>query len=190
MSTDGEDVPEAGNDPQLRDLVVTAGKAVYWVVYPVAIGLYYVLYNLAFAVVFILKLLYRPLEFLLLPVVYLGQFLFACVLAPFKFLARFETLYIYLGIGALVGGALGLLLAFICTSLQGPLGLEPQPLESGRTAKQYRQEKRRKRENGLPLLSPGYSSPNQVSASNSSRRVGRGKGMLQQPIMEEVDSDY
>ncbi len=102
-----------------------------------------------------------------------------------------QTLYIYLGIGALVGGALGLLLAFVSGSLQGPLGLNSKPEDSGRTAKQYRQDKRKKKAtSGTPFLSPGYSSPNQISMSDSSRRSSRGKGVIGQTIMEELDSDY
>ncbi len=89
--TDAEDVPEAGSDPQVRDLLVTAGKAIYWLVYPIAIGVYYILYYVFFSLLFVLKLLYRPLEFVLLPVFYLGYFLWACLLAPFRFLARFEV---------------------------------------------------------------------------------------------------
>jgi hypothetical protein len=91
MAASGENMPEPGADPQIRDLLLTAGKAIYWLGYPIVVGLYYGLYYLAFAVVFVLKLLYRPLEFTLLPLVCFAQFLFACLLAPFRFLARFEV---------------------------------------------------------------------------------------------------
>lgn len=73
--------------PPLR----TAWKAIYWIVWPIAVLVYWLLYYLAFAVLFLLKLVYRPLEFILLPVIYFAQFLFACLLAPFQVLAKFEV---------------------------------------------------------------------------------------------------
>jgi hypothetical protein len=86
-----EDVQEPAADPVAWDLLVIAGRVIYWIVYPIGIALYHLVYYLAFAGLFIFKLLYRPLEFILLPLVYLVQFLFACLLAPFQFLARFEV---------------------------------------------------------------------------------------------------
>jgi hypothetical protein len=89
-----------------------------------------------------------------------------------------------------VGIALGLLLAFIYGSLQGPLGLDSQPEPRGRTAKEYRQEKRkRKAKAEVPLMSPTYLSPAQLSQSDSGRKSRRSKGLISSTIMEEVDSD-
>ena len=87
----GEDVPEAGADPTTKELLQWIGKAAYWIVYPIAITIYHTAYYISFGAVFVVKLLYRPLEFILLPVVYLAQFIFNCILAPFRFLARFEV---------------------------------------------------------------------------------------------------
>lgn len=50
-----------------------------------------VLYYLAVGVFFILKLLYRPLAFLLQPVVYFGRFIYACIVAPFRLLVKLEV---------------------------------------------------------------------------------------------------
>ena len=86
-----EDIQTPAADPQMLELLGSAGKILYWIIWPIAIALFYTLYYLAFAVLFILKLLYRPLEFVLLPVFYLLRFFGACVLAPFHFLARFEV---------------------------------------------------------------------------------------------------
>jgi hypothetical protein len=86
---------------------------------------------------------------------------------------------------------LGLLLALIYGSMKKPLGLDSKPEPQGRTAKQYREEKhKRKAKSETPIMSPGYLSPSHLSMSDSSRRAGRGKGLLSQTIMEEVDSDY
>ena len=64
-----------------------------FVVKPVATAVGTAVYYLAFGVVFVLKLLWQPLEFLLLPLLYLGDFILQCLLAPFRFLAKFEVWY-------------------------------------------------------------------------------------------------
>lgn len=58
-----------------------------------------------------------------------------------------------------------------------------------RTAKQYREDKAAQRAKAeQPLLSPGYLSPPD-SFTNTNGRA-RGRNLLAQTIMEEVDSDY
>ena len=86
-----EEVQESGMDPQIKDVLSTTGTVVWWICWPIGISLYYVGYYLAFTILFIVKLVYRPLEFVLLPVIYLGQFLLACVAVPFRLLAKFEV---------------------------------------------------------------------------------------------------
>ena len=86
-----EDVSEPAVDPVTKDIIRTATAVIYWLCYPVAIALYYVLYYVSFAVLFVAKLLYRPFEFVLLPVIYLGYFILNCLAAPFRFLAKFEV---------------------------------------------------------------------------------------------------
>lgn len=102
-----------------------------------------------------------------------------------------QTLYIYLGIAALVGITLGLLISLIAGSLNKILGLEPESTPPGRTAKQYREARRKQRVKAeAPLMSPGYISPGYLSLSDGMRKGNRGKGLISQTIMEEVDSDY
>lgn len=59
---------------------------------PVGIFIGSIIYYVAFSVLFVLRLLWRPLQFLLLPVLYLGDFILRCILAPFRFLAKFEVM--------------------------------------------------------------------------------------------------
>ena len=87
-----EDVPEAALDPQVRDLAGWAAKIFYWTLWPIGISIYYILYYISFVLLFVLRLIYRPLEFILLPVFYLLQFILNCLLAPFQFLAKFEVM--------------------------------------------------------------------------------------------------
>ena len=86
-----EDVQEPAKDPVLRDILSVAGKTLYWISWPIGIGIYYLVYYMSFALLFVVKLVYRPLEFILLPVFYLLKFVFGCLIAPFQFLAKFEV---------------------------------------------------------------------------------------------------
>lgn len=62
--------------------------AIAWsICYPIGVVLRY----LALSVLFVLRLLYRPVGFLLQPVVYLGRFALACLVAPFTLVAKFEV---------------------------------------------------------------------------------------------------
>lgn len=61
--------------------------SLYWLIYAIAV----LLKNIAFALLWLLHLLYRPIAFTLQPVVYLGQFLLACLALPFKALVKFEV---------------------------------------------------------------------------------------------------
>ena len=58
---------------------------------PIGLAIGHAVYYLAFSLFFVLRLLWQPLEFLLLPVLYLGEFFLRCFLAPFRFLAKFEV---------------------------------------------------------------------------------------------------
>lgn len=59
----------------------------YFIVYPI----WFVVWYIVIAAVALAKLLYRPIAWLLQPVVYLGRFLLACFVAPFHFIAKFEV---------------------------------------------------------------------------------------------------
>lgn len=59
----------------------------YWIFWPVGKLLLY----LAILVLTTLKLLYRPVAFLSLPLLYLGRFMLVCLAAPFQLLAKLEV---------------------------------------------------------------------------------------------------
>ncbi|KAK3681213.1 hypothetical protein LTR37_020927 [Vermiconidia calcicola] len=173
---------ESADDPTIKDLLLWTGKTLYWIVRPIGLSVYYIVYYILFAVLLVMKLLYRPLEFLLLPLVYFTRFVLQCLAAPLRFAAKFETLYIYLGIAAITGVVLGLVVSLIYGILKRPLGLDSEPEPPGRTATQYREEKRKQK---APLMSSGIAPLSYVS----SRCKPGGKGLLPHTIMEEVDSD-
>lgn len=75
----------------------------------------------------------------------------------------------------------GLALTYIYGSLHAALQLDTQSISKDRTAKQYRESKRKhKVKTEVPL---GY-----ISMSDS--KPYRGRGLVAQTIMEEMDSDY
>ncbi|TKA29011.1 hypothetical protein B0A50_03423 [Salinomyces thailandicus] len=161
------------------------------------------LYYIATGVLYILKLLYWPVDFLLQPFVYLGRFLFACCLAPFQLLVKLEVVYIYLGVAAIVGVAIGVAIALIYSSLTSFIGSDsPSRRAQLRSAKEYRESKRRRKaaiEQPLTPLSAATPPvrisrdqvvPGHIGTSDSTRKGRRNQSLLSQTIMEEVDSDY
>ncbi|KAI7201732.1 hypothetical protein KC343_g6313 [Hortaea werneckii] len=166
---------------------------------------------------FLAKLLYWPVGFLLQPVVYLARFILICLLAPFRLLVKLETLYIYLGTAALVGLTVGLIISLIYGSLSNIIGSNTAPAAAAqsrlRSAKEYRETKKRKKQNRLlsdeppAILSPvlasspirvaqrdylsaGYGGGGGGGMSDHVRRSRRFHGLLDQTIMEATDSDF
>ena len=184
------------------------GVVLYWLCWPVGILLFY----LSTAVLAILKLLYWPIAFLLQPFVYFGRFILAILALPFRALVKLEVsleilsvttltancdplqpLYNYVGVAALVGILGGLALYFIYNAFQRLLRLDSDlgsTPSQGRTVKQYRQEKARNKAKTDPyLLSPGMVNLSKGLAK-SPTGTGRTRNLLDQTIMEEMDSDY
>lgn len=91
MAASGEGVAPTARDPVVADILYWGYTIAYWIFWPIGIALYYVAYYASFALLFVIKLIWRPLEFVLLPLYYLGKFVLACFAAPFKFLAKFEV---------------------------------------------------------------------------------------------------
>lgn len=77
--------------PQFLGLLHLGWDVSVFVFKPIGLAIGNAIYYIAFGVVIVLRLLWRPLEFLLLPVLYLGDFIVRCTLAPFRFLAKFEV---------------------------------------------------------------------------------------------------
>jgi len=59
----------------------------WYIVYPIWIAIYY----LAVVLLAILQFLYRPIAFILQPVVLLGRFIAACLALPFRLIAKLEV---------------------------------------------------------------------------------------------------
>ncbi|KAK5722555.1 hypothetical protein LTR15_005786 [Elasticomyces elasticus] len=185
---------ESVDEQRMNIYLATTITVLWYICYPIAFAVYYA----AIALVFIAKILYRPVGFLLQPLLYLGRFTLACLIAPFELLGRFETVYIYLGIAALVGITIGLAQLYLYNLLIRLLRLDTKPVpQRTRTAREYREAKRKEQEKAdAPLISSGLlsmneTSPNQLSPaystqSDTARRMKRSKGLLNQTIAEEM----
>ncbi|SMY27186.1 unnamed protein product [Zymoseptoria tritici ST99CH_1A5] len=174
----------------LRSILAVTGNLLYWIVYPIGLTLWYI----AQVLIQLLQFLVRPIAFLLQPVFYLGAFLLNCLLLPFRAIAKFETLYIYLSIAALVGLLIGLLVRTTYARLYKLLNLDSKPPPTLRSAKQYREEKHQQKIKSDPVLAArhmggGSVSSDYLSVSDSSRKGKRPRSLLAQTILEEGDSD-
>ncbi|KAI6864972.1 hypothetical protein KC338_g5253 [Hortaea werneckii] len=206
-----DDAAAATHSTAYLNKTLTVLSYVWW---PVGILLRYI----ATLTLYLAKLLYWPVGFLLQPVVYLARFILICLLAPFRLLVKFETLYIYLGTAALVGLTIGLMVSLIYGSLSNIIGSNTTPAAAAaqsrlRSAKEYRETKKRKKQNRLlsddspAILSPvpasspvrvaqrdylsaGYGGGGGGGISDHVRRSRRFHGLLDQTIMEATDSDF
>ncbi|KAG9621073.1 hypothetical protein KCU64_g21489, partial [Aureobasidium melanogenum] len=109
-----------------------------------------------------------------------AQLLAYCALVPLRFLQKFETIYIYLGVASITGISCGLLLHFIYSFLHSNLHLASEPAVRGPTSRQYRASRRRKE----AMLSPTLSMSSVLDTPGAGRY-----GLLAQTIHEE-DSDF
>ncbi|KAK0265135.1 hypothetical protein LTR91_008314 [Friedmanniomyces endolithicus] len=179
---------EQPEDGRMNIYLAVTITILWYIGYPIAFVLYYA----ALAILFALRTLYRPVAFFLQPLIILGRFILACLLAPLALLAKFETLYIYLGIAALVGIAIGLAQHYLYSRLSKLLRLDSKPKASppARTAKEYREAKRKEQAKAeAPLISAGSLPPSYASTSESARKVRSSRGLLGQTIMEEMESE-
>lgn len=141
----------------------------------------------------ILSPLWTATQFLLLPFTVIAQTLLSIVLFPFRLnlLERIETLYIYLGIAALIGFLAGGILYIAFNFLASTLRIDASSVHSdavtqakmrkARSTAEYRADRSRRKEIAAP------SSPNTLRGEMAVRRQ---RGLLAQTIIEEEDSDF
>ncbi|KAH0259834.1 hypothetical protein KCU91_g14989, partial [Aureobasidium melanogenum] len=150
--------------------------ALYYLIYPV----YFLLCSIAIILNTLLSPITSLLLFLLQPLVLFAQLLAYCTLVPLRFLQKFETIYIYLGLASITGISCGLLLHFVYSFLHSNLHLASEPAVRGPTSRQYRASRRRKE----AMLSPTLSMSSVLDTPGAGRY-----GLLAQTIHEE-DSDF
>ncbi|KAL5395584.1 hypothetical protein PMIN06_007246 [Paraphaeosphaeria minitans] len=133
------------------------------------------------AIIFILSPFCALAHFILLPVIYLLGSIYAAVSFPFRLhlLERIETMYIWVGVAALIGCIAGTALFLVFKLLTSAFhidGTATASRTSGRTVKDFRATRRVKKE-------PHAGSP-------SGRRIDRvaalqRRRLSSQPILEE-----
>lgn len=100
-----------------------------------------------------------------------------------------QPLYNYIGVAALVGLLGGLALFYIYNIFHRLLRLDSRPQPKQRSVKQYRQDKvDLKAKLNPPLLSPNLT--NLSDGSGRMRSNGGNRNLLDQTILEEMDSDF
>ncbi|KAF2841570.1 hypothetical protein M501DRAFT_575967 [Patellaria atrata CBS 101060] len=174
----------------LNVLLLILSSVSYYILYVplrfIALILYAVLSS-------ILKGVWSIVYFILLPGIVIVEWLGRMAGWVGAFVARFETLYIYLGIASLIGAAFGLLLYYLSTLLTSTLNLEGSSsltgYENGRTIKAYREQRRRKKlqESGLDRLKLHAIRTGRVDPEYLETRE---RGQMEETIMEEEDSEF
>ncbi|KAF2157957.1 hypothetical protein K461DRAFT_290218 [Myriangium duriaei CBS 260.36] len=156
----------------------------FWVVYPLYWIVWWIVYLLVQAGLYILNPLYNVLLFILRPFILVGSFVGQLAYLPIDIIARFETIYIYLGVASLVGVVAGLVLHFTFSALVSVLGLK----QSSRAISTYRsREPRRQQAVKAPEVSL-HKSPDlpreAIAKSDPARLFARPKLTLQGPSPE------
>jgi len=177
--------------------VFTLLNALFWTItYPLLLVVYWIVILLSW---------------IASPLIYLGRFFVQAGLVPLRFLAKFETLYIYFGVAIIVGLTTGLILHVLSRTSSHILGLDTHVPEvekkaKGHTAASYRasREKKKKLDKELtnatkarlhalnPLLREAFqhSPGGRASMPQSPNTPKRREGLLSTTILEEVeDSD-
>ncbi|PBP20538.1 hypothetical protein BUE80_DR008647 [Diplocarpon rosae] len=130
----------------------------------------------------------------LAPVQHLGNYVFSASLLPLKLLAKFETLYIFLGTAAIIGLITGSVLHLSSSVLVSLFNLNSVPEEMGRSAASVRAAREKKKlEQALPTSkakSESANSRDEASIEKYTEWLEKSEqGLLGQTILEEDDSD-
>ncbi|KAL1392276.1 hypothetical protein HDK64DRAFT_70104 [Phyllosticta capitalensis] len=131
--------------------------------------------------------LYFALQFVLLPLVYLGRFSLQAALLPLTLLAKLETIYIYVGVASVIGIIAGCALHVSTRVLKSMFGLDNTCSKSPhvRSAADYRAERRRRRKR-IPVAVPKAVEPLELPRES---RMSKQRSLWSQPILEEDDSE-
>ncbi|KAF2798400.1 hypothetical protein K505DRAFT_321934, partial [Melanomma pulvis-pyrius CBS 109.77] len=162
--------------------LATASAILYYACWP--------LLKLCQALLFLLAPVWTVAQFVLLPITSLAHALLTVALFPFRLhlLDRLETIYIYLGIAALIGCIAGAILHFSFSFLSSTLSIdaasESRAHARARTAAAYRAARSTRKAGTLAYTA----NPAMLNTAPGSRRQ---RGVLSQTIIEEEeDSDF
>lgn len=133
------------------------------------------------------------------PILHLGNYIISGLLLPLRLIAKFETLYIYLGVAAVIGLITGSLLHLSSVVLVSVLNLTPIPEEIGRSAASVRSAREQKKLEEVWQSSKAQADQARWRSDTSTERkyaewlekdIGKRReeqGVLGQTILEEDD---
>jgi len=162
------------------DYLAAATTVISYILYPIV--------KLVQWLLIALSPLWYCVQFLLLPLTYLGHVFFGIFVFPFQLqlLSKIETIYIYLGVAGLIGFVAGGFVHLCFNFLSSALHIDSTVgdiQEKGRTAASYRAARRKKKMQSLDYpLSPRLLKTEEAAQPQ--------RGLLSQTIIEEEDSDF
>jgi len=135
----------------------------------------------------------------LAPALHLGHYALSGLLFPLRLIAKFETLYIYLGVAAVIGILTGSILHTTSSVLVSIFKLTPTAEATGRSAASVRATREQKKLEQAWQSSTNKSEPASWKMGPSTEKNyaewletdrgqrGREQGLLRQTILEEDD---
>jgi len=105
----------------------------------------FVISSIFYYLLYPVSTLFGWLLIVLSPVLHLGSYIFSGVLFPLRLVVRLETMYIYLGVAAVIGLVAGSILHLASSLLVSLFKLTPVPEEKGRSAASVRATREQKK---------------------------------------------
>ncbi|KUJ20208.1 uncharacterized protein LY89DRAFT_682982 [Mollisia scopiformis] len=148
-----------------------------------------VFYYCSLPITTILSWLLVPLA----PFLYLGQYIIAGCLLPLTLLSKLETVYIYLGVAAVIGLFTGTVLYLSSSMLESLFNLTPSPDDNGRTAASVRATREKEKleqvwQSSIIKEEDGISMEKYAEwVERNTTQRSDDHGLLSQTILEEDD---
>ncbi|KAN0103060.1 hypothetical protein V8E51_011373 [Hyaloscypha variabilis] len=151
-----------------------------------------VLYYISLPFTIVLITIYNGIVIALAPALHLGHYLLSGLLLPLTLLAKFETLYIYLGVAAVIGLLTGSILHMSSSLLVSIFNLTPTPEETGRSAASVRAARETKKleqawQSSTTKIQGGNWKDDSSTEKKFSEWLETDQGLLRQTILEEDD---
>ncbi|PMD65143.1 uncharacterized protein K444DRAFT_520190 [Hyaloscypha bicolor E] len=151
-----------------------------------------VLYYLSLPFTTVFTTVYNWVLIALAPALHLGHYLFSGMLLPLRLLAKFETLYIYLGVAAVIGLLTGSILHMSSSILVSIFNLTPTPEEIGRSAASVRAAREKKKleqawQSSTTKVESGKWKGEPSTDKKYSEWLEIDRDLLRQTILEEDD---
>jgi len=149
----------------------------------------------------IFNTVYSIILTVLAPLLYLASYTVHGLLLPLQILGKFETLYIYFGVAAIIGLLTGSILHFSSNIIISILDLHSKPQESGRTAASVRAAREKKLEEAWQTVTPAGGNQGRARLGEALKKEyaeyldkdggkkREGQGLLSLTILEEDDSE-